>query len=642
MNINFLFNRLRRMSAAEIASRIEHKIYWEYRKRIKPKLKEKSISLRLPIKLQYIDNEVDKVWNECANKTLNKTYDFFALKNMHIDKLDYHRDYKSNLSAPMDRFGPWINYRDSAKIGDIKYIWEPSRHLFLLPLAIRYNLTGNVKYIDNILYEVENWIKQNPFLYGVNWCSSLELGIRLIQWSFCRSLINDKISPDFKKKWDYSIKQHCWFISKHFSGYSSANNHLIGEAAGLYIATMMLDLGAAGKAWSRTAKEILEREIINQNYSDGVNKEQAISYQQFVYDFLIMAYCIGKKLNDEFSQEYLEMLYKMGIFIKQITFNGFVIPQFGDEDDGYVIDVGQRQYGVYRSICNTHDWVFNGLENNNDDAKTVFLKLLIGDNKVEKEAAKKFNANIKNFPQGGYYILSSGKDPRTCQRMIFDCGELGLGSLAAHGHADALSIFFSIGDKPVLIDPGTYAYHTEKLWRNYFRGTSAHNTICVDGRNQSEITGNFMWGDRADCKLIDFKENEYIIASHNGYLKSCGVSHIRELTNNEGDGFWVIKDSLAGNGSHKFDLYYHISPELDVKLINNTEIHLQNNHCNVILLINCSEKSINTEIINGNNSNEVGWYSPSYNCKIPINTVHIYGSFNSKLELETKILVEMN
>ncbi len=90
-------------------------------------------------------------------------------------------------------------------------------------------------------------------------------------------------------------------------------------------------------------------------------------------------------------------------------------------------------------------------------------------------------------------------------RLVVDAGPLGYRSIAAHGHADALSFTLSVGGLEFLVDPGTYAYHTQGAWRQYFRGTAAHNTVRVDGQDQSESGGNFMWlrKARAGCNLWD-------------------------------------------------------------------------------------------------------------------------------------------
>jgi hypothetical protein len=46
-----------------------------------------------------------------------------------------------------------------------------------------------------------------------------------------------------------------------------------------------------------------------------------------------------------------------------------------------------------------------------------------------------------------------------------DHGPLGFLSVAAHGHADALSLEVRCGGVDVLADPGTYCYHGEREWR---------------------------------------------------------------------------------------------------------------------------------------------------------------------------------
>ena len=113
-------------------------------------------------------------------------------------------------------------------------------------------------------------------------------------------------------------------------------------------------------------------------------------------------------------------------------------------------------------------------------------------------------------------------------------GRLGYLSIAAHGHADALSFTLSAGGEELLIDPGTFAYHTQKQWRDYFRGTSAHNTVRIDGQDQSVGAGNFLWlahapvaRARIQCSTPQF---DRLVAEHDGYRRLADpVTHRREL-----------------------------------------------------------------------------------------------------------------
>jgi hypothetical protein len=68
-------------------------------------------------------------------------------------------------------------------------------------------------------------------------------------------------------------------------------------------------------------------------------------------------------------------------------------------------------------------------------------------------------------------------------QLFIDAGPQGA-LTGGHGHADALSIQLIVNGRPTLIDPGTFCYVCPE--RDRFRGTAAHNTLQVDGRDQSQ------------------------------------------------------------------------------------------------------------------------------------------------------------
>jgi hypothetical protein len=77
--------------------------------------------------------------------------------------------------------------------------------------------------------------------------------------------------------------------------------------------------------------------------------------------------------------------------------------------------------------------------------------------------------------------------------VTFDHGPLGLAPLAAHGHADALSVTIHNGSDPVIVDPGTFAYHTDRAARDRCRSTPAHATLHFSGASQARMRGPFLW-----------------------------------------------------------------------------------------------------------------------------------------------------
>ena len=94
-------------------------------------------------------------------------------------------------------------------------------------------------------------------------------------------------------------------------------------------------------------------------------------------------------------------------------------------------------------------------------------------------------------------------------------------SIAAHAHADAMSVEVRYGGVDVLADPGTYCYHGEPAWRSYFRSTIAHNTIELGGQSQSGDGGPFLWLHHAngrEIEVVDTGEVARWTAEHDGYL----------------------------------------------------------------------------------------------------------------------------
>ena len=149
--------------------------------------------------------------------------------------------------------------------------------------------------------------------------------------------------------------------------------------------------------------------------------------------------------------------------------------------------------------------------------------------------------------------------------FCFDHGPLGMAPLYNHGHADALSILFSVYGKPFLIDPGTYQYNGVPEWRRYFKSTRAHNTVVIDDMDQAVQETGFIWSRPYSSDLIEVREknNEiFLTASHNGYkhLKNS-IVHIRKI-HYDGDLNFLVTDSFEGSESHEFELNYHFHPDV--------------------------------------------------------------------------------
>jgi heparinase II/III-like protein len=517
-----------------------------------------------------------------ADRLAAGRFDLFALRDAELGSPPrWNRDPRTGVEAPLT-FGKLLDYRDARLVGDIKYLWELNRHLHLVTLAQAYALSGEARYFDVIRRHLESWFAECPWRMGPNWSSALEAALRLINWSLAWQLLGGAQSrafqepegAQFRGRWLESIHQHARFVRGYFSLYSSANNHLVGEAAGLFIAALTWPFWPEARRWRAEAAAILECEAQLQNAPDGVNREQAVCYQQFELDLLLLALLAGEAGGHPLSAAFESRIEAMLDYLASIMDAGGNIPMIGDSDDGLVAQLAQGgDFCPYRSLLASGALLFSrgdfkakarGLD---DKTRWLFGASSSAAFGRVDEAGNGLPVR-REFPLGGYYVLGCDFESGDEIRLIADAGPLGYRSIAAHGHADALAFTLSVGGREFLIDPGTYAYHTHAAWRQYFRGTAAHNTLRVDGADQSRSGGKFMWLSKANagCSLWrSTAERDVFEGWHDGYRRLRDpVLHRRRITLEKRARRVLIEDSLEMSGAHEVELAFHCSEDCRV------------------------------------------------------------------------------
>jgi hypothetical protein len=581
-----------------------------------------------------------------ARRIADGRLDVFSLAELDLGTPPrWNRDPKTGIEGPL-AFGKLLDYRDPDLVGDIKYLWEPNRHLHLVTLAQAYALSGKRQFYDALAEQLDSWFIACPYGRGPNWSSALEAAIRLVNWAIAWQLVQPIRDKDFEARWLRSVYEHAHFVRHWFSAHSSANNHLIGEATGVFVAALTWPHWPEMRAWGKSAKRILEREALAQNAPDGVNREQAVWYQQFVLDMLLVALLAGKANGECFSADYEARLEAMMDFIASIMDQGGNVPMFGDADDGYVVRLDHgAAFSPYRSALALGALLFRRgdfkLKAGRIDDKARWL---LGNLAAQQyEALDTESTRLpqrQTFPEGGYYILGADFDTPNEIRAVVDAGALGYTSIAAHGHADALSFTLSVGGREFLIDPGTYAYHTQERWRQYFRGTSAHNTVRIDGRDQSEQGGNFLWLEkaRAGCGLwLSSGEKDSFEGWHDGYLRlDDPVKHRRLLELDKGARRLLIEDSLEMGEEHEVELFFHCSEHCRVDAV--AEGFLIERDGFVLRLILPANGT--SEICKGSLSPVSGWVSRGFDRRQPTSTIAWRAKLSAPALLRTTIQIQ--
>jgi len=530
-------------------------------------------------------------------------------------RVNWNYEYNARRETPCG-FAGSIDYRDHREAGDCKWAWEPSRHQHLMVLARAYRLTGDSRYAAAVLEHIESWIDQCPVGMGMQWRSPLELAIRLINWAWALAYIEPAglLRGAAAERVLAVAYEHLRDVSRKYSRFSSANNHTVGEASGVYIGSAFWPQLIDAPAWRAEAKRILIEEMDRQVLPDGVHAELAVGYHLFVLQFFTLPAVIGRRMGDEFPQKYWNRLERMYEFVAALL-EGGAPPLFNDCDDGYVLNLG-RGAGAFEDWLGVGAMLFGRDDFATAPSEAAFW--LLGEGGVTRTPApEKLAASDRlrshGFSDAGIYVLQSGRRGAADRISVtLDCGELGFGSIAAHGHADALSITLRVGGLDILVDPGTYDYFTHRRWRDYFRGTRAHNTIVVNDRDQSVPLGLFNWGARAASRCLAFESNAdtcVVEGEHDGYRERDGIVHRRRVELEGRAGRIEIHDHLTGGNVFGLAQFLHFSEQCEVTRADGDNFIIQRSGARIFL--ECDPR-LETTLVNGDEAMPCGWVSRQY------------------------------
>ncbi len=482
------------------------------------------------------------------------------------ESIDWSRDYKNGVSAPL-RFYADLDYRDEREVGDSKYTWELNRHQFLLPWALEYRKTGDETAAAAVASVVLDWIARNPRYLGINWISALEHALRILNWGIAFDLCRGSAAVERSLPFvTAAVAEKALFIRDTLSLHSSANNHLMGELIGLLAGAAYFPDAAGVSAFGRFARTEVMREAAKQNHADGVNREQAIYYHHYTTEYILTAERLCQRTGEPLGVDVQQLAHRMLAFIHAMTDDSGQPFEIGDRDDGSVtgLNLGSG-VSVFESLlwtaavhfqdgdCGAHAARIAARSGREavPDARTAYW---YPDTAPALAAGRSPRRHF--FPDGGYFLSTDEG-----HSLLFKASPFGYPSIAAHSHCDQLSVLLRVSGQDLLTDGGTCVYHTEEKWRRYFKGTTAHNTVRVDERDQAEYAGAFLWATHAEGRLDPPREmggSFEIVGRHDGYRRLADpVSHQRNVSWRAGVGYRIV-DVLTGEKPHRFELVWNV------------------------------------------------------------------------------------
>jgi len=213
--------------------------------------------------------------------------------------------------------------------------------------------------------------------------------------------------------------------------------------------------------------------------------------------------------------------------------------------------------------------------------------------------------NAVLFPSSGQFVMRSGFGPpeefEAQTHIIFDVGQY----RTNHSHYDALMMHLHAGGLTVLPDSGLYSYE-EGADHDYFYGTSAHNTVVVDGLDQAEGTAH-------PGETIQQDGWIYQSGFHNLY---DGVVHRRAVLMLDRELVLVV-DELDSADPHTYTQTWHLFPTASEVQGDATMVTVVDEDGSDMMRIHQSSHDLpEFEILYGQEDPVQGWYSDAYEEKV--------------------------
>ena len=443
-------------------------------------------------------------------------------------------DYLATRHLPCQASAFRLNHRSLPAPADIKLIWELSRWYEPVRLAMAAYVLREEPAADRVVGWLEDWQVQNPAYRGWNWTSALETGIRLIQFTWIDALVTapgggfpPTLATRLQALAGKLLPAHAWHAWRHRSFGSSANNHLLGELAGLIVAQARWPELARWSTSLQELQELWEREVLAQFAPDGGNREQALSYQLFAWDLAWQARLALAAAGSEVARPVLERLQAALRFFHEVQARREAW-DYGDSDDAFVTPF---HLTAATRVQEWRDWTSRS-------GRSPALDYWLG--QAEQQSPPLGTGTPKHtrtvagwwiYPESGIGLHESG-----FWWLRWDLSPLGYLGTAAHGHLDLLHLSVWYRGAALIIDPGTGAYYGDLKARNYLASREAHNgpRSSAAGVGLPRRLGPFLWSERHPAAEIT--------AAAAAAIEATGLGFRRRITALPDGHGWRIQD----------------------------------------------------------------------------------------------------
>ena len=517
----------------------------------------------------------------------------------------------------------WTQMRfASDDYGDLKFILEPSRFLFVYPLARAYAISGDERFPTAFWSAIENWAANSPPMSGPLWICGQESSLRILAWSFALYAFvhSSATTPQRVALLVSLIAAHAWRTVQTV-GYarSQRSNHLISEAVGLWTAGILYPELRDAATWQKQGALLLGEAVLDQITPEGAYLQDSFNYQRMVLHQLLWTLRLSEIHKIEIGPEIRTRTIAAYEFIREfVDSESGHAPNHGSNDGSYILPLAACEYGDFRPLLRLGSCILD---------RTTALQPGPWDETALWLCGKRAQAAER---EPAYEAISTPGYHRIGEENSWALVRAGRYTRRPF-QADQLHVDLWWHGLNLARDAGTYLYNGEPPWNNGLAGSAVHNTVMVDRRDQMRRAGRFLWLDWAQASGRSFSTSMSTLPAnspnrfegeHDGYRR-LGVKH-RRMVQCITEDAWVIVDDLLGAGEHELRLHW-LLPDLPFEVIADSPFcavlsaEKMRFHWNVF-----SSSPGNAAIIRGGkilagdiegrNRNEelLGWESPTY------------------------------
>ncbi|MCB9641619.1 MAG: alginate lyase family protein [Myxococcales bacterium] len=493
--------------------------------------------------------------------------------------------------------GEWVFLQESRVIGwmpdwsasSASKLWQYNLHYFEWLWALDFESARPI---------VEDWIASIRKIPEHVAFEPYPTSLRLMNWCgyfFVRYRAQVDALPGFRAKLWRSLCEQAERLVQRLE-YHLLGNHLFENAAAL-ASLGGLFYGGHARRWRELGGLLLAREIPEQILADGMHFERSPMYHTRILYVMMLLRLLAEEETAMWVADYLP---KMKDALRHLC-----------HPDGQIALLNDSAFGIYHEPSALLQEKGPPLETSPSSNPVATSSRLLEE--------KVSSVGCWRLPSAGYY----GSRTEDGSYLVCDAGPIGPDYLPGHAHGDLFSFELSLRGHRIIVDAGVHDYLRSEM-RRYGRSTRAHNTVEIEGVDQSEFWGAFRVARRASIHDLLWKsdgEDFSLQAWHDGYLRLPQEARHERRFDWSHQGRLIIYDRITAQKPVSAVARLHLHPDCSILAQDATSASLDTPAGRVSIRFFGEGELLPPE-------SEESWYSPHFGVALP-NPVLCFRSFGA-------------